>query len=287
MAERLSFFLASLVLGRSKRTPPLLTAVTCMHRRSQRIQTGGRPRRSHACLGPIGILIRDAHLPSSPILKLHRSHTSSSVTESVKVPRQRRVELGCRSLPHTFVLCSLRPQPSFAPDLISLAVFCVLGVFTRPTFLAFALPMLLSAFVWTVRRAAAATSDQPRSAFARTWLQLVSLPVGLGSVYVACITVVDTLFFRQTLYGFVLTPLNFLRYNLSSSNLAEHGVHPRSLHLVVNLPLVIGPGLVYYGIRATLELWKRSPTSAVGEKGKAKGGPTKRSVVFTSTLVPV
>jgi Alg9-like mannosyltransferase family len=37
-----------------------------------------------------------------------------------------------------------------------------------------------------------------------------------------------------------LTPLNLLRYNLSTSNLSLHGIHPRWLHFVVNLPMVVG-----------------------------------------------
>lgn len=155
-------------------------------------------------------------------------------------------------------------------------------MFTRPTFLAFTLPIIAQAFVWTLFRAAEATSGQPRSAFVKTWARIIALPLALASVYLSCITFVDTLFFRQNLYGVVLTPLNFLKYNLSSSNLAEHGVHPRWLHLIVNLPLIVGPGLVYYGIRATHELWKRPATSLLEEKGTGKRGPQTRPLVFTS-----
>ena len=39
----------------------------------------------------------------------------------------------------------------------------------------------------------------------------------------------------------VLTPLNNLRYNLQTSNLALHGLHPRYQHLLINLPQLIGP----------------------------------------------
>lgn len=40
---------------------------------------------------------------------------------------------------------------------------------------------------------------------------------------------------------FTITPLNFLEYNSEASNLAEHGLHPRYLHFLVNFPLVFGP----------------------------------------------
>ena len=39
----------------------------------------------------------------------------------------------------------------------------------------------------------------------------------------------------------VITPLNNLKYNMQSSNLALHGVHPRYQHALINLPQLIGP----------------------------------------------
>lgn len=42
----------------------------------------------------------------------------------------------------------------------------------------------------------------------------------------------------------LITPINLLRYNLSSDNLLEHGLHPRYLHLLVNLPMLFGAGMV-------------------------------------------
>ncbi|GFO16324.1 mannosyltransferase [Plakobranchus ocellatus] len=39
----------------------------------------------------------------------------------------------------------------------------------------------------------------------------------------------------------VITPINFLSYNTDPSNLAQHGLHPRILHIFVNLPLLLGP----------------------------------------------
>lgn len=38
-----------------------------------------------------------------------------------------------------------------------------------------------------------------------------------------------------------LTPLNFIRYNLDSNNLASHGIHPQVTHLFVNLPMLCLP----------------------------------------------
>ena len=41
----------------------------------------------------------------------------------------------------------------------------------------------------------------------------------------------------------VLTPLNNIRYNTQTSNLAEHGLHPHYQHFLANLPQLLGPAL--------------------------------------------
>ncbi|AJU13101.1 SMP3 [Saccharomyces cerevisiae] len=44
--------------------------------------------------------------------------------------------------------------------------------------------------------------------------------------------------------GFIITPLNNLKYNLNVQNLQVHGLHPRYTHLLVNLPQILGPVLL-------------------------------------------
>ncbi|BFZ19703.1 hypothetical protein BsWGS_22742 [Bradybaena similaris] len=46
---------------------------------------------------------------------------------------------------------------------------------------------------------------------------------------------------RELLSALVVTPWNFIKYNTDSNNLARHGLHPWFTHLVVNLPLLLGP----------------------------------------------
>lgn len=41
-----------------------------------------------------------------------------------------------------------------------------------------------------------------------------------------------------SLYNFVVTPLNFIRYNINPENTAAHGEHPMYLHVLVNIPLL-------------------------------------------------
>lgn len=70
----------------------------------------------------------------------------------------------------------------------------------------------------------------------------------------ACLSIVgaiavDTVFYRPAsslsslLRDPVIAPLNSLLYNTQTSNLSEHGLHPHYQHLVVSLPLLLGPAL--------------------------------------------
>lgn len=44
----------------------------------------------------------------------------------------------------------------------------------------------------------------------------------------------------------VITPLNFLLYNIKKENLANHGLHPPYFHAVVNFPLVFGMISIFF-----------------------------------------
>lgn len=62
----------------------------------------------------------------------------------------------------------------------------------------------------------------------------------------------------------VMTPLNFIAYNMDRANLASHGVHPWYLHSAVNVPLlfnVLGLGGLYLMSRALVLLFS-SPWTA-------------------------
>jgi phosphatidylinositol glycan class Z len=47
--------------------------------------------------------------------------------------------------------------------------------------------------------------------------------------------------FEKVFNGPVITPFNNLVYNSDSANLAQHGIHPRYQHFLVNLPQLLGP----------------------------------------------
>lgn len=111
-------------------------------------------------------------------------------------------------------------------DSALLGIIVVLGVFNRPTFMAFLLLPGISLL----------------KHFYRFPFSFVSFAISMTVACAGCIFV-DTL-----LYGshdeWVITPWNFIRYNLDSNNLALHGVHSRATHLLVNLPQLLGPGLL-------------------------------------------
>ncbi|KAI1344283.1 GPI mannosyltransferase 4 [Xylariaceae sp. FL0016] len=61
----------------------------------------------------------------------------------------------------------------------------------------------------------------------------------------------------------VITPWNNLRYNMQPENLAEHGLHPWYQHLLVNLPLLIGPAVVLLFMKPHLSLRLYSAISGI------------------------
>ncbi|KAG1740454.1 glycosyltransferase family 22 protein [Suillus paluster] len=132
-----------------------------------------------------------------------------------------------------------------------LAITFVTGIFTRPTFLIFGAPIAYQVALRTFTCAGTATR----------WLRLVVPPFFTAAVVCAAFLVADTLYFRGTLDDLVVTPVNFLKYNFSSHNLAEHGLHPRWLHVFVNLPMLFGPWVLWLAVRAIVDC-----TTSFGEK---------------------
>lgn len=55
----------------------------------------------------------------------------------------------------------------------------------------------------------------------------------------------------------VITPLNNYKYNLQTSNLAAHGLHPWYQHILFNLPQLLGPAapLLIFGFHPSLRLY--------------------------------
>ncbi|KAL1123275.1 hypothetical protein AAG570_002361 [Ranatra chinensis] len=151
-------------------------------------------------------------------------NSSSNIRDRVKFHRLRL------SLPwHTF------------SNAAAIATVTSLGVFNRPTFLAFAFPAL---FFWLQRGLGTKRISLWDFNMRILVLALCSVPtvaslVAVDSFYYGYLTW-DELIQRRVTLGnnFVVTPYNFIRYNMNSANLAKHGLHPRFTHILVNVPLL-------------------------------------------------
>ncbi|XP_007955299.1 GPI mannosyltransferase 4 [Orycteropus afer afer] len=118
------------------------------------------------------------------------------------------------------------------------------GFFNRPTFLAFALVPL---FFWGIGGA----SNLGFKSLAHEALALLPGVVLTAAGFVAT----DSWYFSSPsrASALVLTPANFLHYNLDPQNLARHGTHVRLTHLVVN-------GFLLFGLlhaQALQAMWKQ------------------------------
>ncbi|GAA5926955.1 hypothetical protein JCM1841_001597 [Sporobolomyces salmonicolor] len=139
-----------------------------------------------------------------------------------------------------------------------------LGIWTRVTFVAFASPLVVAVAILLAKP----VDGRAGLLAASSRLIARGLPVALACLITAyCLAFADTLYFRPHLTPvsillnpsfLVLTPLNLLRYNLSAANLADHGLHPRYLHVLVNWPMLFGAGLaIAFGSGMRLWVQKR------------------------------
>lgn len=128
-----------------------------------------------------------------------------------------------------------------------LGVVAVFGVFNRITFPAF---LLIPGF----------------RLIPLFWKRPLSLAVLVASALVTVIIAVslDTAFYTPHSINWsdlvrnpVITPWNNLRYNMSPANLAQHGIHPWYQHMLVNIPMLLGPaaGLLFFQPHLSLRLY--------------------------------
>ncbi|GAA5864745.1 hypothetical protein JCM8547_008293 [Rhodosporidiobolus lusitaniae] len=92
----------------------------------------------------------------------------------------------------------------------------------------------------------------------------------------------DTIYIASTFplspIRFILTPLNLLRYNLSSENLASHGLHPQYLHIFANWPMLFGAGLAV--------VWSAAMSRSEVEKQDGKKAESWRRVYLALFVIP-
>lgn len=116
----------------------------------------------------------------------------------------------------------------------------VIGFFNRPTFLGFA---VIPVFFWLYRGIGSKTVTVLQFHARMLVLIVCAIPslffiILVDSFYYGYITWGEIGMLDVTINSFVFTPLNFLKYNTNTDNLAVHGLHPRYLHVLVNIPLL-------------------------------------------------
>nr|XP_019564209.2 LOW QUALITY PROTEIN: GPI mannosyltransferase 4 [Aedes albopictus] len=123
---------------------------------------------------------------------------------------------------------------------VLMATLCVAGVFNRPTFFLFGLPLV---FHWLLRGMGTRTVSFADFNIRIITFVLASIPalvffILVDSFYYGYITPAEVERLDISINSFVVTPLNFIRYNINPENTQQHGVHPYYLHLMVNIPIL-------------------------------------------------
>ena len=114
---------------------------------------------------------------------------------------------------------------------------------------------------------------------------ILSFAVGVITALCTCIAA-DSRFFGTLTF----TPLNSLLYNSRSGNLAQHGLHPRLLHIAVNLPLLalpLLPSAVGAAAQAARRLRAQTRGFSRAARGRGARADTLVLVLASSVLLPI
>lgn len=121
-----------------------------------------------------------------------------------------------------------------------LSSLCVIGIFNRPTFVMFGLPII---FHWMIRgfgtRSVSFLDFNLRMLlFVVSGLPVFFFIVVIDSLYYGYLSLAQIYIMDIGIENFLVTPVNFIRYNINPENTASHGEHPKWLHMLVNIPLL-------------------------------------------------
>ncbi|GAV53994.1 hypothetical protein ZYGR_0AK04960 [Zygosaccharomyces rouxii] len=168
-------------------------------------------------------------LQSSYIAWCHQSHSFSNSLETLLV----LIALSLYS--------DLMQTPYGKHAMVKSAVLSVvvtLGIFNRITFPVFLLlPSIVLFFKFYIR--------------SRRSLMVLGLTLSLSTL---SFIYVDTMIYGGS--HWIIAPWNNFKYNLDESNLAQHGLHPRYTHILVNLPQLVGPAILFIQVpRKSLRGW--------------------------------
>lgn len=138
-----------------------------------------------------------------------------------------------------FKLKSTLPNHGFT-NCATLATLCVVGVFNRPTFLAIGMPLV---FYWLYRGMGTRSITFIDFNLRCMWFLICAIPsliicTLIDSFYYGYISLIEVAHLDFGINNFVFTPWNFIKYNMNPENTAQHGTHPKYLHLLVNMQLL-------------------------------------------------
>ncbi|XP_037076231.1 GPI mannosyltransferase 4-like [Pollicipes pollicipes] len=123
-------------------------------------------------------------------------------------------------------------------DCATVSTLLCVGVFVRPTFVLFAAAPLL---YWLFRDANDERDNLVRMRLVRV-LPLSLLGVGaivlMDSMLYGWVTFAEIIEGNASLDNVVMTPFNFIVYNIKAKNLADHGDHWCLTHTLVNIPIL-------------------------------------------------
>lgn len=125
-----------------------------------------------------------------------------------------------------------------------IAFLLCIGTFNRPTFICFALPAIIFWLCSGVDRNVKTKKHRTRAQIAQRLAKRVAKLGMCFLLWAQYPIILDTFYFHPETFSrdgplrLIVTPLNFILYNLDTANLELHGRHPNFLHLLVNVPLL-------------------------------------------------
>ncbi|KAF7231990.1 hypothetical protein EG68_07963 [Paragonimus skrjabini miyazakii] len=121
------------------------------------------------------------------------------------------------------------------------AAFSGWAIFLRFTYVVFVLPMVIVE-VYSVLRKFRSSMLIPSALCFLIMALTIHFCLLMDSAYFTGLDFL-TLPTRFPIKDVVCVPCRFFMYNSDSNSIAEHGLHPRFLHLLANLPLMFGPAV--------------------------------------------
>lgn len=197
-----------------------------------------------------------------------RTQTAKSIGEKVRIWKMKNA----------------LPAHNFS-NLLLISTLCTMGLFNRPTFVLFGMPIL---FFWNLRGLGTRSVTFKVFNIRLLYFVLTTIPpvcffIIFDSLYYKYLTTGEILMKDVSLENFVVTPLNFIKYNINSTNTAMHGEHPKYLHILVNIPLLFN----VLGILAVVSIATLLYHFSKADYAKLPRSQSIISLMYSAIFVPV